>query len=546
MTQPMGMADFFTMEAGEYLERLDGMVSPPTEPDFHEFHRLARALRGSALMARQQQVAKVAGGLEAMARAVREGTLSWDESARQLAIRAVDDLKVLVRAVHNWSSEEDARSQRIAAELERVAGAPVTTGEVEVQKLDAGTRAFIAREGAAVGSALDQAAKALGQDPNALEPLEAVLRATQPIRGIASLSDLPPLPDLLDGIERAIRELKRNPASIPYPGDLFDAAAKAISTASQEIATGGVANPDSPEAVEFAKSLGYLLEQEPEIVPIETLYHDGSGPHIVSEGAPPPAADDPAHLEILSLAENLKQAADDLERAESNTQRQLRVHALTPTLRALGSASREATEFVNALRDTIHRGAATTHTKEFAQQLREAGTVLSEQFQAGRQGVSRRLEPIVARISGMGTQPAAGTEPVEAAPAAAQPAAVAQPAPQPAATHDEPDVLAAAMSTYQQLVAADGAEAPLATLLAGPIEAAAAVAAAPAVGAAPAAARPTPERLAPITDYCYTGASAMAEAARIRERLRQVLPVQDAGLLEEYIDLVELGSRQSS
>ena len=528
MTQPMGMADFFTMEAGEYLERLDGLVSQTTDPDFHEFHRLARALRGSALMARQQQVATVAGGLESMARAVREGTLSWDESARQLAIRAVDDLKVLVRAVHNWSADEDARSQRIAAELESVAGAPITTGEVGPQ-LDSGTRAFIAREGAAVGSALDQAAKALSKDPGALDSLDAVLKASQPIRGIASLSDLPPLPDLLEGIERAIQELRRNPESIPYPGDLFEAAAKAISTASQEIATGGAANPDSPEAAEFAKSLGHLLEQEPEIVPIETLYHEGDGPHIVSEGTPPTAADDPAHLEILSLAENLKQAADDLDRAESNTQRQLRVHALTPTLRSLGSASREATAFVNALRDTIHRGAATTHTKEFAEQLREAGTVLSEQFQAGRPGVSQRLEPIVARISGMGTAPApAGETPAPTAPAAAAPAT--EPA--------EPDVLAAAMGSYQQL-AADGTDTPLAALFGAPVEAA------PNTPVAAAPPEPEPEQLAPITDYCYSGESAITEASRIRERLRQVLPAEDAGLLEEYIDLVELGSQQS-
>ncbi len=479
-------------------------------------------------MARQQQVATVAGGLESMARAVREGTLSWDESARQLAIRAVDDLKVLVRAVNNWSADEDARSQRIAAELESVAGAPITTGEVPTQ-LDSGTRAFIAREGAAVGSALDQAAKALSKDPGALDSLDAVLKASQPIRGIASLSDLPPLPDLLEGIERAIQELRRNPESIPYPGDLFDAAAKAISTASQEIATGGAANPDSPEAAEFAKNLGHLLEQEPEIVPIETLYHEGDGPHIVSEGTPPTAADDPAHLEILSLAENLKQAADDLDRAESNTQRQLRVHALTPTLRSLGSASREATAFVNALRDTIHRGAATTHTKEFAEQLREAGTVLSEQFQAGRPGVSQRLEPIVARISGMGLAPApAGETPAPTAPAAAAPAT--EPA--------EPDVLAAAMGSYQQL-AADGTDTPLAALFGAPVEAA------PNTPVAAAPPEPEPEQLAPITDYCYSGESAITEASRIRERLRQVLPAEDAGLLEEYIDLVELGSQQS-
>ena len=92
MTQPMGMADFFTMEAGEYLERLDAMVSPPGSPDFQEFYRLARALRGSALMASQHQIADVAGGLEALSRAGRDGTVTWEEAHRQLSIRAVDDL----------------------------------------------------------------------------------------------------------------------------------------------------------------------------------------------------------------------------------------------------------------------------------------------------------------------------------------------------------------------------------------------------------------------------------------------------------------------
>ena len=75
----------------------------------------------------------------------------------------------------------------------------VSTGEVEL-KLDSGTRAFIAREGAAVGSALDQAARTLARNPVGVSVLDTVLRATQPLRGIASLSDLPPLPDLLDGV----------------------------------------------------------------------------------------------------------------------------------------------------------------------------------------------------------------------------------------------------------------------------------------------------------------------------------------------------------
>ena len=230
MTQPMGMTDFFTMEAGEYLDRLDGLVSPAGSPDIPEFYRIARALRGSALMASQQQIASVAGGLESLARAAQDGALAWNEGSRQLAIRAVDDLKVLVRSVQAWTPAEDARAQKIAAELDKAAGGRTTIGR-EPRELDAATRAFIAREGAAVGSALDQAAGTLARNPTGVGWLDAVLRATQPLRGIASLSDLPPLPDLLDGIEQAVHELTRRTEPIPNPGDVFDAAARAISRA---------------------------------------------------------------------------------------------------------------------------------------------------------------------------------------------------------------------------------------------------------------------------------------------------------------------------
>ena len=35
----MGMAEFFGMEASEYLERLDGLVSPAGTPNAEEFVR---------------------------------------------------------------------------------------------------------------------------------------------------------------------------------------------------------------------------------------------------------------------------------------------------------------------------------------------------------------------------------------------------------------------------------------------------------------------------------------------------------------------------
>ena len=101
MNQQMDSTAFFAMEAGEYLERLDTLVSGAAGPDRDELVRLVRALRGSALMANQQPIGGVAEALEAVARAVKEGRVEWDEATRQTFISAVDGLKILVRGVSN-------------------------------------------------------------------------------------------------------------------------------------------------------------------------------------------------------------------------------------------------------------------------------------------------------------------------------------------------------------------------------------------------------------------------------------------------------------
>ena len=68
------MSDFFALEAGEYLERLDAVLQPQggAAPALDDFVRLSRALRGSALMASQQAIARAASGLEALARALKD------------------------------------------------------------------------------------------------------------------------------------------------------------------------------------------------------------------------------------------------------------------------------------------------------------------------------------------------------------------------------------------------------------------------------------------------------------------------------------------
>ncbi|HWZ29174.1 MAG TPA: hypothetical protein VNX15_11455, partial [Gemmatimonadales bacterium] len=233
-TGPHRMTDFFALEAGEYLERLDGALAGGGEgaPPVDEMLKLARALRGSALMANKGLIARAAAGLEALVRAVREGRRNWDPETQQVTIRAVDDLKILIRSVLTWTDADTVKAEALSGELERLAGTPRTSGAVprmDAPTLDAGARAFVAREGAAIASALDRASQALRANPLAHDPLQQVTRALQPLRGLAALNDLPPLPDVLEGIERAIGELERATAGAP-PGvdELFQAAASAI------------------------------------------------------------------------------------------------------------------------------------------------------------------------------------------------------------------------------------------------------------------------------------------------------------------------------
>src|SRR3989442_1715430 len=126
--KPLGMSDFFALEAGEYLERLDGMLAKGDSPSADEIVRLARALRGSALMANQPAIARAAAGLEVVARAVREGRRAWDPQTQQLALRAVDDLKIFVRRAGSWTDADTAKAEALAAREVAERGRPDPEG----------------------------------------------------------------------------------------------------------------------------------------------------------------------------------------------------------------------------------------------------------------------------------------------------------------------------------------------------------------------------------------------------------------------------------
>jgi chemotaxis protein histidine kinase CheA len=599
----MGMVDFFAMEAGEYLERLDGLVSPQSPPNADEFLHLTRALRGSALMAGQQKIAQVSHALEGLARSVRESRLPWNEGIRQLAIRAVDDLKILVRAAGSWGPAEDARVQQLVGDLENVAGPRSAPTQTQPRELDAGTRAFIAREGAAVGSALDRAAKALAQNPQALNSLDAVVRATQPLRGIANLADLPPMPDLLEGIERAISEVKGRSQGAEEAAAVFDAAARAISQAATEIASAGRADPESPGSKEFARLLAGLLDTERGVVSIEELYHSDAGPHVVSQGVSGDQPAELARLELVSDGEHLLHAAASLEAAESDTQRVLRADSLAGTLRALSTStgsplSTAAGRFAHVALDVVSRGVATAQPATLTTILRKASTILSEAAQGNetalgarladvtaelvlviKQGVSAPLEvtapmraarpdlksPAAEEVSARPPAPTVPSTPAVLVPAPTVPSApvVKMPAPTvpspaakvpaPAATSppaapnlvDVATGISAGFSDYHRLVhSVPTAQPTLAELLEGRPSAAAAVA--PPIQESVSA--PQAEEIAPITDYCFSGPAALERAMRLQSEVRKALAEGPApalhDLIEEVFDLVKLGSQQ--
>jgi hypothetical protein len=539
------MVDFFTMEASEYLERLDALLSQSGPPSGEELQRLTRALRGAALMANQQPIAATAGAFEHLARALREGRQAWDEGTRQLAVRAVDDLKVFVRRAREWSEADTARARELAATLERAGGrAPAPPRISAAVAADAGTRAFVAREGAALASALARAAETLTRNPAMTDPAQAVLHQIQPLRGLATLGEYPPLPDLLDGIDRAAGLVARSTGA-PSAGALLDAAAKALTQATRDITTRGQADADSVEIRRFASALKAALGFEPPDVPIEQLYAPDPGPHIV-EPAPPVAGPRLGEVELVSLGESLKQIGAGVGSARSDSQRELRVLALVDPLRTLERGTddrlRPAVEaLARAGRDVITRGAVAHNPEQLGRLLQDIGAAVAA-ADAGRLGV------LAGRLAEFG---------VPAAAAAAAPAASA------ADLEQETSDLAGSLLRYRRYVETLGLGTPsLEELLAGPpadplraparrptpIPPAGPLARPPVSPVSPAApaAPAAPETLVSIMDLCYSGSAALDRALSLRERITESLaagaPAGDIqALIEEVFDLVRLG-----
>jgi hypothetical protein len=280
MTNPLGAADFFALEAGECLDRLEHLVTGEAPPAGEEFLRLARVLRGSALMASQSQIARAAAGLEGLARAQRDHRRAWDAATREQVAQSVEEFRLLVRQSREWTDADTARAVRLGRALEDLTGTPhdisppAGGARPARQELHTGVRAFVAREGALIASALDRAARSLRTSPSDREPLYNVIRRMQSLRGLAELGDLVPLPEILDGIELAVGDLTRLFAPPPGVDEVMDAAARALTRISRDVAEHGHPDPAAEESAHFTELLLRAFAVERDVVPIESLYFE--------------------------------------------------------------------------------------------------------------------------------------------------------------------------------------------------------------------------------------------------------------------------------
>jgi len=307
-----GLLDFFTLEASEYVEHLDGLVAKAAggPPELEGFIRNARALRGSATMAKVGGIADVAGALERVAHALQTGALSWSDALRGASIAAIDDLKILVRGARAWG---DAETRRATARAQELAGfAPATVGGAAAAP---SASAFLATETAELARQLADFAN----NPVGPAAFAGTLQRVRGLRGMAVLKDLPPLPEVVDALDSAAKSFEMSGAVSPALRTLFSAAAQLLADGSIALSRGERPATASRALSEFAAaqaSFGGGALVVDDIVRISELFpSDGSGGLVSAAPSPPTTAAQRFRLDVVSQAEHMRRLVGDAARA---------------------------------------------------------------------------------------------------------------------------------------------------------------------------------------------------------------------------------------
>jgi len=338
MTNPAspGFLDFFILEASEYVEQLDGILARASAtgsgPDTEAIVRNARALRGSATMAKLTPFAELATALERVGRALREGSVPWSPALAGTLVATIDDLKILIRSVRAWSVGDDQRASARAAELARIAPA-VTPSAAAVTQGGPSGGGFFAAESSNIAAGLEL----LATRPNDRDAAVNVLRRVRALRGVAGIKDVSPLSEVMAGAELVAKPLELGQGPLDTDRITFlRAAAALLRHAATALREGRPADAPSSERDAFVDALSRFESREQDasrIVPITELFYADGGPHVVSASPHPPTT--PAErfrLEVVSQGEHLRGLVVEARRAtgapaQDRVRRELR-HAL--------------------------------------------------------------------------------------------------------------------------------------------------------------------------------------------------------------------------
>jgi len=321
MTNPAssssGFLDFFILEASEYVEQLDGVLARASAtgagPDAEAIARNARALRGSATMAKLIPFAELASALERVGRALREGSIQWSAALAGTLVATIDDLKILIRSVRSWSAGDDQRASARITELGRIAPAATPSASAATQAAAGG--GFFAAESSNIAAGLEL----LATRPNDRDAAVNVLRRVRALRGVAGIKDVVPLSEVMAGAELVAKPLELGQGPLDADRIAFlRAAAALLRHAATALREGRPADAPSPERDAFATLLARFESSEQDasrIVPITELFYADGGPHIVSASPHPPTT--PAErfrLEVVSQGEHLRGLVADARR----------------------------------------------------------------------------------------------------------------------------------------------------------------------------------------------------------------------------------------
>ena len=425
---PVGFLDFFILEASDYIEQLDAqlLAGGTGEPDAETLQRAARALRGSATMAKLPAFAEMAAGIERVGRSLRERSLPWDAALRGALVATVDDCKLLLRNVRAWGPADDARSRARVTELARFA--PVRPATPLASPTTAGHDSYLATESANIGAGLEL----LATRPTDRDAAGNVLGRVRALRGIASVKDHATLADVLEAAEQAAHPLELGEPTLGAERiALLNAAATLLRSVSSAMRSGAAVDPAGPEIARFAAALDAMQERETgadRVVPIADLFFQDGGATIIEAAANPPTS--PAErfrLEVVSQGEHLRRLVSDARAARDELARERVRRGLRQALKSLRQAAesfgeQDVADFVASHNDSVVRLDARA-----LDSLEEVATLLAQPGGAS-DSLTERLDALRLR---RGDTPAARPA---VPPTAAPPTALPMAAPTMAAT----------------------------------------------------------------------------------------------------------------